>query len=148
MAAEAMGFPECHTLYSVGNATRVSECPSKRVKFKLVDMHCGAQPKCKNFTIGLDGKTLKSYSPCYWKNKIVNFEGSLYKYLGGQYRKLKRNHSEISLCCWNSQLCYSEHPVSSPDAAVYSSAARHLCTTRWPTTRRATSMSLPLAATP
>ncbi|KZS03399.1 Uncharacterized protein APZ42_033845 [Daphnia magna] len=75
LAASQLNLPQCTKLQALGRTAVVIQCKKLNVTFDTVVTSCGPQPKFQNFTINLDGWELVKFSPCYWTNGFVNFNG-------------------------------------------------------------------------
>ena len=80
LAAEALGFQDCHSLKSFGRTGLLYKCEPTQVTFTTFQDRCGPQPVYRNFTIAKDGRTLVPLTPCAWKDGIVNFGGTVHQY--------------------------------------------------------------------
>ncbi|KAK4007041.1 hypothetical protein OUZ56_012196 [Daphnia magna] len=60
-------------------------------KLQALVTSCGPQPKFQNFTINLDGWELVKFSPCYWTNGFVNFNGKPYAFRNNTWNPIEAN---------------------------------------------------------
>ncbi|KAK4006715.1 hypothetical protein OUZ56_011873 [Daphnia magna] len=80
LAASQLNLPQCTKLQALGRTAVVIQCKELNVTFDTVVTFCGPQPKFQNFTINLVGWELVKFSPCYWTNGFVNFNGKPYAF--------------------------------------------------------------------
>ena len=97
LAAQVMNFSECHMLDSFGETAILSRCTEVQVDFGGKNSGCGIQPSFKNWTISHDGKTLKAFTNCYWKNNLANFEGLVYQFYNNNWTRLNPLYNAVSI---------------------------------------------------
>lgn len=97
-AAESLRYPQCHALQSFGLSGILTKCVEINVTSSTQDFpRCGHQPVTRNFTIGLDGKTLVPKSKCLWKNSFVNCDGIVHEFFNDSWRPVNASyHAQTS----------------------------------------------------
>lgn len=91
LAASQLNLPQCTKLQALGRTAVVIQCKELNVTFDTVVTSCGPQPKFQNFTINLDGWELVKFSPCYWTNGFVNFNGKPYAFRNNTWNPIEAN---------------------------------------------------------
>ncbi|XP_045025162.1 uncharacterized protein LOC123469880 [Daphnia magna] len=91
LAASQLNLPQCTKLQALGRTAVVIQCKELNFTFDTVVTSCGPQPKFQNFTINLDGWELVKFSPCYWTNGFVNFNGKPYAFINNTWNPIKAN---------------------------------------------------------
>ncbi|KAK4037727.1 hypothetical protein OUZ56_029756 [Daphnia magna] len=91
LAASILQLPECMNLQAQGETVLLKQCRSIRITFATETTSCGPQPRFKNFTIATNGLELAPYSPCYWRDHYVNFNGRHHVYRNGTWKKAEAN---------------------------------------------------------
>lgn len=91
LAAERMGFGDCHQVIARGNMVRLIQCEMRLVEFTAELTHCGYQPRAGEKTISSDGWNLADYHPCYWPEGFVNFNGKTHYYNGSNWEMVEPN---------------------------------------------------------
>ena len=91
LAAERMGFNDCHQIIGRGTLVRLVQCEMRKLNFTAEKTHCGWQPKAGDKTISTDGWNLAEYHPCYWTEEMVNFNGKAFRYDGNDWIRITPN---------------------------------------------------------
>ncbi|KAK4027108.1 hypothetical protein OUZ56_016124 [Daphnia magna] len=87
LAASILQLPECMNLQAQGETVLLKQCRAIRITFTTETTSCGPQPRFKNFTIATNGWELAPYSPCYWRDHYVNFNGRHHVYRNNTWKK-------------------------------------------------------------
>ncbi|KAK4013591.1 hypothetical protein OUZ56_026144 [Daphnia magna] len=87
LAASILQLPECMNLQAQGETVLLKQCRAIGITFATEMTSCGPQPRFKNFTISTNGWELAPYSPCYWRDHYVNFNGRYHVYRNGTSKK-------------------------------------------------------------
>ncbi|KAK4024631.1 Uncharacterized protein APZ42_013298 [Daphnia magna] len=87
LAASILQLPECMNLQAQGETVLLKQCRAIRITFATETTSCGPQPRFKIFTIATNGWELAPYSPCYWRDHFVNFNGRHHVYRNGTWKK-------------------------------------------------------------
>ncbi|KAK4007622.1 hypothetical protein OUZ56_012776 [Daphnia magna] len=87
LAASILQLPECMNLPAQGETVLLKQCRAIRITFATETTNCGPQPGFKNFTIATNGWELAPYSPCFWRDHYVNFNGRHHVYRNGTWKK-------------------------------------------------------------
>ena len=91
LAAERMGFKDCHQIIGRGTLVRLVQCEMRKLNFTAEKTHCGWQPIADGKTISTDGWNLAEFHPCYWTEEMVNFNGKAYRFDGKDWIKITPN---------------------------------------------------------
>jgi hypothetical protein len=82
LAASTLGLPICSRIQGIGQTMILQQCAVKTVSLTAIETSCGFQPFFtyaeNNFTVGMDGWSIHSYSDCFWKTHYVNLNGNPY----------------------------------------------------------------------
>ncbi|KAK4007541.1 hypothetical protein OUZ56_012699 [Daphnia magna] len=87
LASRILQLPECMNVQAQGETVLLKQCRAIRITFATETTSCGPQPRFKNFTIATNGWELAPYSPCYWRDHYVNFNGRHHVYRNGTWKK-------------------------------------------------------------
>ena len=87
LAVNILQLPECMNLQAQAETVLLRQCRAIRITFTTETTSCGPQPRFKNFTIATNGWELAPFSPCYWRDHYVNFNGKHHVYRNGTWKK-------------------------------------------------------------
>ncbi len=82
LAASAIGLPTCSRIQGLGQNMLLQQCEVKTVVLTAIETQCGFHPfftyASENYTVGMDGWSIHSYSACFWKSHFVNINGNAF----------------------------------------------------------------------
>ncbi|GAU89230.1 hypothetical protein RvY_01806-2 [Ramazzottius varieornatus] len=89
LAGRVANYPKCALLDMHGVTGIVLQCRAVNTSFGVEMTKCGAQPvfqsNDRKYTVGRDGWTMQTFSPCIWSGSMVSFNGVTSQYHDGAW---------------------------------------------------------------